>query len=411
MEFYRKLNTQIGLHPLLWYQNLFTALNGGCKFTKLDFSDAYLQLELDDESRNFMVISTHLGLYQYTRLSFGIAAAPAIFQQTMETMLQGLSGVVCYLDDIVVTGKSDAEHLQNLERVLAKIQEYGFQVRKEKCSFMQDSIEYLGHIVDKNGIHVSPKKIKGIVEMPKPRNQHQLRSFLGMVNHYGKFLCNLSDMCAPLNKLLQKEQPWSWTNSCQDVFDRIKKKLVSTEALAHYDPSLPLFLAADASSIGVGAVIFHQYPDKTERAIAHASKTLTAAERNYSQIEREALSIIYGIKKFHQYLWGRHFKIQTDHKPLTTIFGGKKGIPTTTASRLQRWSIIIMGYSFEIEYKSTKQFGNADGLSRLPAGPDKAFDSLDPGRICVVQNIHEEQIQDLPLKAGSLHGRPPRILY
>ena len=148
--------------------------------------------------------------------------------------------------------------------------------------------------------------------MPKPRNQHQLHSFLGMVNHYGKFLCNLSDMCAPLNKLLQKEQPWSWTNICQDIFDRIKKQLVSTEALAHYDPSLPLFLAADASSIGVSAVIFHRYPDKTERAIAHASKTLTPAERNYSQIERETLSIIYGIK-FHQYLWGRHFTIQTDH--------------------------------------------------------------------------------------------------
>ena len=226
-DFSVTVNPQLNInqYPLPRPEELFTALNGGCKFTKLDFSDAYLQLELDDESRNFMVISTHLGLYQYTRLSFGIAAAPAIFQQTMETMLQGLSGVVCYLDDIVVTGKSDAEHLQNLERVLAKIQEYGFQVRKEKCSFMQDSIEYLGHIVDKNGIHVSPKKIKGIVEMPKPRNQHQLRSFLGMVNHYGKFLCNLSDMFAPLNKLLQKEQPWSWTNSCQDVFDRIKKKI------------------------------------------------------------------------------------------------------------------------------------------------------------------------------------------
>ena len=138
-------------------------------------------------------------------------------------MLQGLSGIVCYLDDIIVTGKADAEHLQNLERILAKTQEYGFQVCKEKCSFMQNSVEYLGHVVDKNGIHVSPKKIKEIVEMPKPRNQHQLRSFLGMVNHYGKFLSNFSDMCAPFNKLLQKEQLWSWTNSCQDVFDKIKK--------------------------------------------------------------------------------------------------------------------------------------------------------------------------------------------
>ena len=146
---------------------------------------------------------------------------PLPFFSKQWKQLQGLSGIVCYLDDIV-TGKFDAEHLQNLERVLAKIQEYGFQVRKEKCSFMQDSVQYLGHVVDKNGINVSPKKIKGIVEMSKPKNQHQLCSFLEIVNHYGKFLCNLSDMCVPLNKLLQKEQPWSWTNSCQDVFDRIK---------------------------------------------------------------------------------------------------------------------------------------------------------------------------------------------
>ena len=223
-DFSVTVNPQLNInqYPLPQPEELFTALNDGCKFTKLDFSDDYLQLELDDESRNFMVITTHLGLYQNTRLPFGIAAAPAIFQQTMETMLQRLSGVVCYLDDIIVTGKSDAEYLQNLEQVLAKIQEYGFQVRKEKCSFMQDSVQYLGHVVDKNGINVSPKKIKGIVEMSKPRNQHQLCSFLEIVNHCGKFLCNLSDLCIPFNKLLQKEQPWSWTNSCQDVFDRIK---------------------------------------------------------------------------------------------------------------------------------------------------------------------------------------------
>ena len=103
---------------------------------------------------------------------------------------------------------------------------------------MQDSVKYLGHIVDKNGISVSPKKAKGIVEMPEPQNQQQLRSFLGMVNHYGKFLCNLSDLCAPLNELLKKEQPWSWSNSCQDAFDRIKKQLISAEALTHYDPSV-----------------------------------------------------------------------------------------------------------------------------------------------------------------------------
>ena len=122
-----------------------------------------MQLELDEESQHFMVINTHKGLFKYTRLPFGIAAAPTIFQQTMDVIFQGLPGVVCYLDDIIVNGKDKSEHL---EQVLSRTQEYGFRVRKEKCSFMQDSVEYLGHIVNKNGIQMSPKKVEAIVKMP-----------------------------------------------------------------------------------------------------------------------------------------------------------------------------------------------------------------------------------------------------
>ena len=320
----------------------------------------------------------------------------------MDTVLQGLQGVVCYLDDIIVTGKDQAEHLCNLEQVLGRIQDYGFKVCKEKCSFMQDSVEYLGHILDKNGIQMSPKKVKAIAEMPQPKDQKQLRAFLGMVNHYGKFMPNLSELCAPLNCLLKKAVKWKWTKECEEAVVNIKHKLTSAEALVHFNPSLPIVLAADASSVGIGAVIFHRYPDGTEKAIAHASKTLTPSERNYSQIEREALALIYGVKKFHQYLWGREFTLLTDHKPLTTIFGKKKGIPPTTASRLQRWALLLMGYSFEIQYKSTKVFGNADGLSRLPVGPDICFDRQNHGKVNVTELLQMEKLEELPVTASDL---------
>ena len=152
----------------------------------------------------------------------------------------------------------------------------------------------------------------------------------------------------------RKQSSGSGLKNVKKPFLKIKEKLGSAEALVHFNPSLPIFLAADASSVDIGAVIFHRYPDDTKKAIAHASKTLTPTEKNYSQIEWEALALIYGVKKFHQYLWGREFTLQTDHKPLTIIFGKNKGIPPTTAGRLQRWALILMGYSYDIEYKSTK---------------------------------------------------------
>ena len=156
--------------------------------------------------------------------------------------------------------------------------------------------------------------------------------FLGILNHYGKFIPFLADLSAPLNRLLRKYTPFHWSAECEDSFKRIKEVLTSTEVLAHFDPKVLLGLACDASTIGIGAVLYHRYEDDTERPIAYASKTLTKTEQNYSQIKREALSLVYGVKKFHQYIFGYRF---THHKPLLTIFGPKSGIPVMAASRLQ----------------------------------------------------------------------------
>ena len=154
-----------------------------------------IYVELDEGSQQFVVIKMYKGLFKYTCLSFGIVTAPAIFQQTMDTVLQGLSGVACYLDDIIVKGKNKPEHKFNLEQALNRIQENEIQVRKDKCSFLQDSVEYLGHILDKNGIQMSPQKVKAIVKMPQPKYQRELRTFLALVNHYGKFIPKLSELC------------------------------------------------------------------------------------------------------------------------------------------------------------------------------------------------------------------------
>ena len=392
----------IDQYPLPKPNDLFVALNGGVWFSKIDFSEAYLQVEIDDSSKELLVINTHKGLFRFNRLPFAVASAPSIFQKIMDQMLAGVEGVVCYLDDIIVTGRTKAEHLQRLNVVFARIEAFGFHVNKKKCIFLQNHVEYLGFVVDKHGVHTSSSKTKAIVNMPKPSNLSQLRSFLGMVNHYAKFISNLSDRLTPFYVLLKKDAPWIWTAQCDIAFKTIKRTLISPLALTHYDPSLPLILAADASNTGVGAVLYHRYTDGSEKVIAHASKTLTSTESKYAQIEKEALALIYGVQKFDQFVRGRRFTLLTDHKPLITIFGPKKGIPTTSANRLQRWALRLMGYVYDIEYRSTHDFGHADGLSRLPIGPDLDFDSQDPGETKSIMFIQQELQRELPLRANDI---------
>ena len=326
---------------------------------------SYLQVEIDEESKEMLTINTHRGLFRYNRLPFGVKSAPGIFQQIMDAMICGLKGVAAYLDDVIVTGRTDAEHRQNLEALLRRIQEYGFHVRMEKCNFLMPQIRYLGCITDKDGRHPDPEKIEVIRQMPVPKNVQEVRSFLGMVNYYGSFVAEMRCLRAPLDTLLKKNATFRWTKECEAVFNRAKEVLASDLLLTHFDPSLPIVVAADASDYGFGAAILHRFPDGTEKAICHASRSLTAAEKNYGQIEKEGLALIFAVRKFHRYIYGRRFKLMTDHKPLLHIFGPKKMVPVYTANRLQRWKLILLGYDFDLEYQKTTEFGQADALSRL----------------------------------------------
>ena len=200
-------------------------------------------------------------------------------------------------------------------------------------------------------------------ECPTPS---KCRAFLGLLNYYGKFMSNLSTVIHPLNRLVRHDFKWKWTSECCKSFEKAKELLKHSNVLIHYNPSLPIKVAGDASNYGICAVISHITPDGQERPILFASQTLTSSECNYSQIEEEALSLVYGVKKFHRYLFGRQFTLLTDHKPLTTIFGPKRGVPTLAAARLQRWALILSTYSYDVEFRPTQQHSNADMLSHLP---------------------------------------------
>ena len=358
--------SKLDSYPIPKASDLFAALAGGKSFSKLDLSHAYLQLVLDEESRKFTTINTQKGLFQYKRLPFGVSSAPAIFQRTMDSLLQGIPQTCVYLDDILITGNTVEEHLKNLDEVLRRLQTAGLRLKSSKCLFMAPSVEYLGHVIDSAGLHPTKAKVKAITEAPTPRNVTELCSFLGLINYYGKFLPNLSSTLAPLYKLLQQNTQWQWCNQQVTAFNAAKEALQSSTLLVHYDGSKPLTLACDASSYGVGAVLSHSFEDGSEKPIGFASRTLSTAEKHYSQLDKEALAIIFGIKKFHDYLHGHHFTIYSDHQPLQHLFSKAKPIPQMASSRLKHWSLTLQAYEYNIKHKPGKQLANADALSRRP---------------------------------------------
>ena len=374
---------RVDKYPLPRIEDIFGSLAGGKVFTKLDLSQAYQQCVVDEECRDVLTINTHLGPLRYRRLAFGVNSAVALFQREMEKLLNGMPGVCVFLDDILITGTSQDDCLQRTAAVLKKLQDAGLRVSEKKCKFCVDSVEYLGHRIDAEGCHPTEAKVRAIQSAPIPKNVSELKSFLGILNYYARFIANRSDVLSPLHDLLKKDVPWVWGLEQQRAFGEAKMLITSEKVLAHFDPELPLVLTCDASSVGIGAVLSHRYSDGSEKPVGFVSRSLSKAEQKMSQIEREALALVYGVTKFHQYLFGNDkFVLVTDHKPLVKLFGEHEGIPVTTSARISRWALRLSAYNYTIQYKSTSQIGHADGLSRLPLPVARERDH-EPLRRCV----------------------------
>ncbi|XP_053967934.1 uncharacterized protein K02A2.6-like [Anastrepha ludens] len=363
-------------YPLHTPEEIYAKVAGSHCFTVIDLSDAYPQIPVTAESAKLLTIITHMGLFTFNRLAPGIKSAPGAFQQIMDTILAGIDDTVAYIDDIIIGGATFEKHVENLHKVAQQLQKYKFRVQFDKCKFFAAQVKYLGNILSKTGIKPDPTKISQILALREPKNMSEVRAFLGSVNYYGKFIAEKSKIRAPLDKLLHKNEKFNWNADCQKAFQQFKRILNSDSMLTHYNPNLPLKVAADASNRGIGAFICHVFPDGSEKVIQHASKVLTDAEQKYSQIEKEALALVFALKKFHRFIFGRKFTLCTDHKPLIAIFGKNKGIPTYAANRLQRWALILMMYDFNIQYIKTTEFGCVDMLSRLIANHTKQDEDM-----------------------------------
>ncbi|EFP11683.1 hypothetical protein CRE_27751 [Caenorhabditis remanei] len=334
-------------------------------FSQIDLKDAYLQIELDSEAQKLAVINTHLGLFKYKRMPFGLKPAPAIFQKVVDKLTNGLPGVASYLDDIIVSAETMHEHEHILKLLFARFEEYGLKVSLEKCAFAKSEIKFLGFIVNGNGRKPDPQKTEVIRGMESPKNQKQLASFLGAICFYSRFVPKLSDLRGPLDRLMKQDVDWKWTNIEQNAFDRLKNSVADATMLSHFKEDWKIVIAADASQYGIGGVLSHINPEGQELPIAHFARSLTETEKRYSQIEKEGLALVYTVKKCHKFVFGRKFSLQTDHKPLLAIFGDNKDLPVHSQNRLVRWAITLLSYNFDISYVSTAKFAKADWLSRM----------------------------------------------
>ena len=385
--------------PLPRVEDIFVKMAGGKRFSKIDLKNAYLQMEVEETSKQYITINTHKGLFRYNRLPFGIKTAPSIWQRAMGQTLQGIPNVEVMLDDIIVTGKSDAAHLENLEAVLKRLAEKNLRINVQKCRFFMERIEYCGHEIDKYGLHKTNAKIEAVQNAPRPQDVSSVRGFIGLINYYHRFLPNLSSVLHPLNQLLEKDHTWEWSRECEDAFKEAKRLVTSEQVLAHYDPDLPVRVACDASPYGLGAVLSHVMSDGSEKPVAFASRTLNRAERNYSQIDKEALALVWGIRKFNHYLYGRRFTLVTDHQPLTAIFHPEKGIPAMTAARMQRYALQLAAHDYEIKYRTSAKHGNADGLSRVPMPTGKTVQEYD-----VMDVFYMNHMDVLPITASVIQN-------
>ena len=338
-------------------------LSGARVFSKVDANSGFWQIPLSPESQSLTTFITPFGRYCFQKLPFGIASAPELFQRRMNQLLNGLSGVLCHMDDVLIFGRSKKEHDSRLLAVLSRLASVGVTLNRSKCVFSQNSVKFLGHEIDECGVGADPEKVKAITNIDKPKNTKELRRFLGMVNQLGKFTPRLAELSQPLRQLLSTKQAWFWGPDQEDSFSHVKEELTRPVTLDLYDPQKAIKVSADASSYGLGAVLL-QKSENVWKPVAFASRSMSATEQRYAQIEKEALAVTWSCEKFTHYILGRHFSIESDHKPLIPLLSTKNldNLPP----RILRFRLRMAKYSYTICHVPGKQLYTADTLSRAP---------------------------------------------
>lgn len=353
-------------------------------FSKADLVSGYWHVLLDEEASKMTTFQTCFGRFRWMRLPFGLSVSAEIFQRRLTEIFSDLPGIICVADDIIIHGINEKEHDERMEKFLTRCKEEGVRLNKHKMDYKMSSITFMGHRVTADGLQIDENKIKAINNMPAPTNISSLRSFLGLVNFLSKFIPYAADVLHPLNNLLRKDVTWTWSENQEQSFNTIKQLICKASTLSYYNPNKELTLENDASEYGLGSVLTQE-----GRPLAFASRSLSDTERRYAQIEKEMLAIVYGLEKFHHYVYGRHINVHTDHKPLVSI--SQKPI-SKAPKRLQSLILRTQMYTFDLSYKQGKSIPVADALSRAPV--DKS-DNVNLISNACITSAKEEKLEEI----------------
>lgn len=362
---YRALNrkTKKDHYPLPRIEDQLDLLAGNKLFTSLDLASGYYQIPIDEDSRLKTAFVTPDGQYEYNRMPFGLVNAPSVFQRTINKILAEakIKYALVYMDDILIPSKDIDEGLLRLKEVLDLLRKGGLTLKMSKCNFFYENIDFLGFEVSASGIRPGSKKSEAVSKFPSPRNQHELRQFLGLSGFFRRFIKDYALIAAPLSELLKKDREWIWRDVEEKSFSRIKNLLVERPVLSLYNPSAETHLHTDASKKGLAGILLQRNHNGDLQPVSYFSRKTTSEEQKYHSFELETLAIIASLNRFRVYLIGIPFTIQTDCNAIRTTLTKRDLVP-----RIARWWIQLQEYDCTIEYRSGARMSHVDALSRNP---------------------------------------------
>ncbi|KAL6730064.1 hypothetical protein Aduo_001060 [Ancylostoma duodenale] len=418
---YRKVNqvTKIDCYPLPTIDTILQNLKGKTWFSTLDLSSGYWQIKLADDTKEKSAFTTTEGLYQFRVLPFGLASSPAVFQRLMHAVLSEILGdeVSCYLDDVMVATCSKERHVEVLSKVFEALRKANLKLNPWKCKLFKRRVDFLGHVIDEEGLHTDPAKVKSILQYPLPKDRTELRTFLGMCSYYRKFVLGFSKVAGELHEMTSEKRNFTWTPSRVAAFEKLKEIIASAPVLAQPDVEAarsgkrPFRIHTDASYYGLGAVLSQEGEDGLQHPVFFASKGLSKSEKGYHITDLEALAVVFALRKFHMFVYGLPVEVYTDHQALTALFRR-----SNVSARVLRWALELQKYDLRMIYLKGAANKVADALSRGATSCDEVEQSFVTDELIVAATTQDAEWLKLlrkdpvysvvikGLETGDLHG-------